>query len=520
MAYPDKAKPIRQRPAPALVRYGFAFVSVAAARALTQLFIYFHLPQPFSALALSAIAITFWYGGTMPGILAAILSSIVRTYFFEPDTSIVARAIYDLVFLIFALVMAQVAHTRNELERKVAERTAELTRSNEELKAEIAGRKKVEETLRRSEGYLAEAQRLSHTGSWARDAATDEMRYASEEFYRVAGFDADDGPPRFETFLQRIYPDDQSRVREMIEKARREKTEYELDYRIIHSGGDIKSIHVIGHPVLSPSGELVEFVGTMMDVSERKQAEEEREKLRQAYADLARVNRMTTLGELTASLAHEVNQPIAASVTNANTCLRWLTRDHPDIEEARAAALRIVKDGTRAAEIVNRMRLLFKKGAPQWESVDVNEIIQEMTVLLNREATKYSISLRTHLATNLPQIRADRVQLQQVLMNLMLNGIEAMRDVDGKRELAVKSEQPQNEHLLVLVSDTGVGLPPDRTEQIFNAFFTTKTDGTGMGLRISRSIVESHGGRLWAEGNVPRGANFYFTLPTQLEAQG
>ena len=206
------------------MRYGLAFVSVAAARALTQIFIYFHLPQPFTALALSAIAITFWYGGTMPGILAAILSSIVRTYFFEPDTNIVARALYDLVFLIFALVMAQVAHTRNELELKVAERTAELTRSNEELKVEIAGRKQVEETLRRSEGYLAEAQRLSHTGSWARDAATGEIRYSSEEFYRVLGFDPDDGQPRFETFFQRIYPDDQARVREMIEKARREKS--------------------------------------------------------------------------------------------------------------------------------------------------------------------------------------------------------------------------------------------------------------------------------------------------------
>jgi PAS domain S-box-containing protein len=520
MAYADKAKSDAQRPASVAVRYGVAFVSVAAARVLTQVFIHFHLPQPFTALALSAIAITFWYGGTMPGILAAILSSIVRSYFFEPDTSIVARALYDLVFLIFAILMARVTQTRNELELKVAERTAELTRSNEELKVEITGRKRVEETLRRSEGYLAEAQKLSHTGSWASIPVIGEIKYLSEECYRVLGFDPHGAQPRYETFFQRIHPDDQAKVKDAVQAAGREKAEFELDYRIIHPDGKIRDLHAIGHPVLSRSGEFVEFVGTVMDVTERKQAEEEREKLRQAYADLAHVNRVTTLGELTASLAHEVNQPIAASVTNANTCLRWLTRDRPDLEEARAAALRIVKDGTRAAEIVNRMRLLFKKGTPQWESVNVNEVIQEMIALLYREAEKYSISFRTHLAADIPQIMADRVQLQQVLMNLILNGIEAMKDVDGERELAIKSERPQNEHLLVSVRDTGVGLPPQQADQIFDAFFTTKPQGTGMGLRISRSIVESHGGRLWCADNAPRGANFYFTLPTQTEADG
>ena len=520
MPYPDKANSALQRPASIAVRYGLAFVSVAAARVLTQIFIYFQLPQPFAALALSAIAITFWYAGTMPGILAAILSSIVRTYFFEPDTNIVARAIYDLVFLIFALLMVRVTRARNELELKVAERTAELTRSNEELKVEIAGRRRVEETLRRSEGYLAEAQRLSHTGSWASIPAAGEIRYLSEECYRVLGFDPHDGQPRYEAFFQRIHPDDRGSVSEAVETAGHEKAEFKLDYRIVDSEGNIRDIHAVGHPVLTPSGDLVEFVGTVMDVTERKQAEREREKLRQALADLAHVNRVTTLGELTASLAHEVNQPIAAALTNANTCLRWLTRDRPDLEEARAAALRIVKDGTRAAEIVNRMRVLFKKDTPHWEPVDVNEVIQEMIVLLHGEAAKHSILFRTNLEAHLTQVMADRVQLQQVLMNLMLNGIEAMKDVDGKRELAIKSEQAQSGHLLVSISDTGVGLPPQQADQIFNAFFTTKPHGTGMGLRISRSIVESHGGRLWAAGNAPRGASFYFSLPLQAEAHG
>jgi signal transduction histidine kinase len=197
--------------------------------------------------------------------------------------------------------------------------------------------------------------------------------------------------------------------------------------------------------------------------------------------------------------------------------VRWLTRDQPDLEEARAAALRIVKDGTRAAEIISRIRLLFKKGTPQRELVDVNDIIREMIVLLRGEATRYSISIRTALATDLPEIMADRVQLQQVLMNLMMNAIDAMKDVDGTRELDIKSDRTEDEQLLLSVSDTGGGLPPQQADRIFNAFFTTKTNGTGMGLRISRSIAESHGGRLWAGDNSPRGASFYVSLPTKVE---
>ena len=250
---------------------------------------------------------------------------------------------------------------------------------------------------------------------------------------------------------------------------------------------------------------------------ERKHAEEA---LRDAQGDLARVTRMTTLGELTASLAHEVNQPIAAAVTNANTCLRWLTRDQPDVAEAREAAARIVKDATRAAEIISRTRLLFKKGTAQRELVGVNEMVREMIVLLRGEATRHKILIGTELAANLPHVMADRVQLQQVLMNLMVNGIEAMKDVDGKRELLVKSQRTENQEVIVSVSDTGVGLPAQQTDQIFKAFFTTKAQGTGMGLSISRSIVEAHGGRLWADGNSPRGASFCFTLSTKREGHG
>jgi C4-dicarboxylate-specific signal transduction histidine kinase len=249
---------------------------------------------------------------------------------------------------------------------------------------------------------------------------------------------------------------------------------------------------------------------------ERKHAEEA---WREAQAELARVSRVTTMGELTASLAHEVNQPIAAAVTNANTCLRWLTRDHPDLEEAREAASRIVKDATRAAGIISRVRLLFKKSPTQRELVDVNEAIREMIVLLRSEATRYNITVRMELAGDLPRIMGDRVQLQQVLMNLIVNSIDAMKEVDGARELAVKSQRTEKEEVLVSVSDTGIGLPLEQADQIFNAFFTTKPHGTGMGLRISRSIVESHGGRLWAANNSPRGASFHFALLTKIEAR-
>jgi signal transduction histidine kinase len=223
------------------------------------------------------------------------------------------------------------------------------------------------------------------------------------------------------------------------------------------------------------------------------------------------------MGELTASLAHEIKQPISAALTNAKTCLRWLGRDVPDLPEASEAASRIVKDATRAADIIGRISLLFKKGALQRELVDINEVIREMIVLLRSEANRYAISIRIELAEELPKVMADRVQLQQVFMNLMLNGIDAMKEVTAGGELIIKSE-PGDGQLLISVSDTGVGLPPEQAEQIFKAFFTTKDTGTGMGLPISRSIIESHGGRLWATGVPGSGATFQFTLPATAAA--
>ena len=381
---------------------------------------------------------------------------------------------------------------------------------------DITESKQAEKQLRRSEEYLLEAQKLSHTGSWRHDVVSGEVT-VSPEIYRIHDIKPDDHPSNTEFFFNKFHPEDRKRVVDLFKKSEIEKTAFQVDYRIVLPDGTIKHLHTIGRPILNESGDLVEFVGTAIDVTTAKRAEEALEALHQAQADLAHVSRVTTMGELTASLAHEVNQPIAAAVTNANTCLRWLTRDHPDLEEAREAAMRIVKDGTRAAEIISRVRLLFKKGTPERELVDVNEVIRDMIVLLRNEATRYSISVRTELVADLPQIMGDRVQLQQVLMNLMLNGIDAMKDMNAGGELTIKSRQAENGQLLISVNDTGVGLPAQQADQIFKAFFTTKVQGTGMGLSISRSIVESHGGRLWAADNSPRGASFHVTLPTKVE---
>jgi PAS domain S-box-containing protein len=393
--------------------------------------------------------------------------------------------------------VAELRQTRNELEMKVAERTADL---------------------RRSEAYLAEAQRLTHTGSWAWNVATRQSVYWSQENYRLLGFDPEEGIPPDEAFYQRVHPEDRDRVRrEVFLERPNEGSQFDFEFRIVLPGGTIKFVRSTGHPVRNISGDVLEYVGTSIDVTERKRADEERERLRQVQADLARLSRVTTMGELTASLAHEIRQPIAAAVTNAKTCLRWLERDQPNVAEACEATSRVVKDVTRAADIIGRISSLFKKGDLQRELVDVNELIREMIVLLRSEAKRYSISIRTELAEDLPGVEADRIQLQQVFMNLMLNGIDAMKETTGDGELTIKSEACDAQ-LLISVSDTGVGLPPEQAEHIFKAFFTTKDNGTGMGLPISRSIIESHGGRLWATGASGRGATFQFILPATVAA--
>jgi PAS domain S-box-containing protein len=368
--------------------------------------------------------------------------------------------------------------------------------------------------LQRSEAFLADGQSISHTGSFGWSVLSGEI-YWSEETYKIFQYDRA-MKPTLELIFQRIHPDDRDLVQQTIDRASEARANLDFEHRLLMPDGSVKYLQVLAR-VLEPSSGNLEYVGTVMDVTERKRAEEERERLRQVQADLAHLSRVTTMGELTASLAHEIKQPISAAVTDAKTCLRWLCRDDPELAEARDAASRMVKDVTRAAEITSRISLLFKKGALQRELVDVNELIREMFVLLRSEANRYSISVRTELAEDLPKVMADRVQLQQVFMNLMLNGIDAMMGTTGGRELTIKSEISDGQ-LLISVSDTGVGLPPEQADQVFTAFFTTKDNGTGLGLPISRSIIESHGGRLWAAENCGQGATFQFTLPITVTA--
>ena len=363
------------------------------------------------------------------------------------------------------------------------------------------------------QAHLAEAQKLTHTGSWVWRVPDRNKVRLSAEWYRIYGFDPAEGPPVWEKRLERVHPEDRLKWKSTIERAIMEKADYDLEFRILLPNGMVKWIHTVGHPVLSNTGDLEQFVGSSTDITERKSAEQEHEKLRQLEADLAHTNRVSTLGEIAASLAHEIKQPIAAAITSANSCIEWLAHEPPNLDRARAAAARIDKYGNRAAEMIDRIRSFYKKASPQRELVDVNGIIHEMLTLLKGEASRFLVAIRTDLSAKLPKIMVDRVQLQQVFMNLMLNGIEAMTDSGG--ELMVKSEL-QDGQLQFSVSDTGVGLPMEKIDQIFSAFFTTKPQGSGMGLAISRSIVESHGGRLWATANDGRGATFYFTLPTHV----
>ena len=619
-----------------VLRYGLAVLLVAISLAVSVFTHLHHSPPRFAShFVLLAIAITFWCAGTGPGLLALLLSclgvaALARTHFLTPDFPLgpflVFFVVFSLLLSMFTASRRRALHelrkARDELETKVAERTAELIRSERELRdlldsipatvwsaqpdgsnsyvnrrfseycgmppeqiagsgwhaathpddvklhnakwlacvgtgeafedevrvrradgqyrwhlqrgiplrdqagnivkwygvlTDIEGRKRAEEALRTSEAYLAEAQRLSQTGSWAWNAKTPgEPRFWSEECYRVLGFDPAEPLPLLETFSQRIYPDDLIAFNEQSEKAVRDGADFEMDYRIVHPEKGIRNIHSVGRAVFSKSGDLAGLVGTVIDITERKRADEEREELHQLEADLAHVNRVSMMGELAASLAHEIKQPITAAVTNAEACLHWIARDQPDLVEAHEAATETVNEARRAADIITRIRSLFQKEEPRRDALDINEVISEMVSIVREEAHRRSISLQTSFCTDLPTVSADRVQLQQVMMNLMLNGIEAMKATSG--ELTIKTQQDEHGRVLISVSDTGVGLPAENVAKIFDAFFTTKAQGTGMGLAISRSIIESHGGRIWATANAVKGTTFHCMLPNEMRA--
>jgi len=379
---------------------------------------------------------------------------------------------------------------------------------------ERAERKKAEEALRRSETYLAQAQRLSRTGSFGWNPTSGKI-YWSDETYRIFEC-APAVEPTVQLVLDRTHPDDRMRLRQIIDRAAIERSEFTVEHRLLMADGSVKYVRAVARPLSGEDPESFVFVGAAMDITERKRAAKERERLRQLEADLAHISRVSMMGELAASLAHEIKQPIAAAVISAQTCTQWLRREAPDVTEASEAAAAMVAAATRASGIIDRVSSLYRRGTPERELVDLNEIVREMSALLGDTAHRNAVSIRTDLDPKLPTTPADRVQLQQVLMNLMLNGIEAMQDTGG--ELTVASKRTEDGQLLISVSDTGIGLSSDEAERIFEAFFTTKPRGTGMGLSISRRIIASHGGHLWACPNTGRGATLQFTLPVEATA--
>jgi PAS domain S-box-containing protein len=528
--------------------------------------------------------------------------------------------------------------------RRPTQRDQEVIDQITHLAGAAIQQKLAQEKLQRSEAYLAEAEKLTHTGSWAWDPRTEKVLHCSEEMFRIFGLDPRESLPSRENFWQRIHPEDRDWVKERFEKSLRERVDGFAEYRVLLPDGTVRHINASGHPVLDEDGELIEFVGTAVDVTERKRTELERrrlaslveqaadlmaiadltggtpiylnkaglklvgfdsweeararrgihyifpedrqfvnevlwptvlekgswsgemrfrhfktgdpipvlysafriddpetgqpvnvgnvcrdiserkraeEKLRaseqrllDAKMELAHVTRVTTLGELTASISHEVNQPLGTVVNAAAACRRWLEGDTPNLDEARTAADWIVKEGNRASEVIRRVRALMKKAPPRKDRLEINGVILEIIDLTRSEATKYGISVLTDLAGHLPVVEADRVQLQQVLLNLIVNALEAMGAAnEGPRELLITTGIIESSGVLVAVQDSGPGLEAAMLQRVFESFYTTKPTGLGMGLSICRSIIEAHGGRLWASTNQRRGATFQFTLP-------
>jgi C4-dicarboxylate-specific signal transduction histidine kinase len=396
--------------------------------------------------------------------------------------------------------------------------TRELVVMNRELEREIGERRLAEEKLRReerelkrSEAFLAEAQRLSLTGSFSWRVATDEIAW-SAELYRIFEFDRS-VPVTLELIRRRVHPEDIPMLTDMIERARGAGTDFEYEHRLQMPDQSIKYLHMVAHGTRDQDGRL-EYIGAVQDVTQRRLSEEA---LGKARSELAHMARVTTLGALTASIAHEVNQPLSGIITNASTCLRMLAADPPNVDGARETARRTIRDGNRACEVITRLRTLFSKKTATTEAVDLNEATREVIALSLSALQRNRVILRTELASDLPFVTGDRVQLQQVILNLVLNASDSMSGVDDRpRQLLIKTEREDGDRVCLTVQDAGVGFDPKAVDKIFEAFFTTKEDGMGMGLSICRSIIERHHGRLWAVLNEGPGATFSFSMPAGL----
>lgn len=504
------------------LRYGLALVFVAAALVLS-LQATRHLGplqgisggRPPLFFLFAAVVASTWFGGAGPGWLSVIVAALVTAYLFLSPSGSLRIDLTELpLFAGFVIVTMLVAaltsrqrrakralmQSRDQLEARVQERTAELQKAIETLRAEIEKRARAQDQLRRSEAFLAEGQRIGGTGTWSWNVTTGKVAW-SQEHFRIFGLDPEKTAPSSSAFMERIHPEDRPWVEEMIERVNAERGEYRYECRIVLPDGSVRHIQSLGHPAANAGGEL-EYIGAVMDITERKRAE------------LARVMRLTTIGELAASVVHEINQPLAVVINNGNACRRWLANAPPNLEEARAAVQSIVTDAKRAAGVIRSVRALTRNIRPEVTRRDINDAIREVLAPTRVELDRHQVSVRIELAPGLRPVRGDRIQLQQVILNLIRNGIEAMSAVtDRPRVLRIKSGDDGSGGALVAVEDSGTGLNPMLMRRIFEPFFTTRPDGMGMGLAICRKIIATHGGRLWASPGSPHGAVFQFTAP-------
>jgi len=411
------------------------------------------------------------------------------------------------------LAKREISKLNEELERRVDERTEQLLDANEQLRNEICERKRVEEELRRSEAYLAEGQNISHTGSWAWNVTTGGLFWSLEHF-RIFGLDPEKVKLTYEMVLNCVHPEDRSLLQQTFENAVRNGEDCALDFRIVRPDG-IRHVRSVAHAVFDDDGAVIEYVGTVIDTTERKQGEEA---LRHAHDELAHASRVLTMGELTSSIAHEVNQPLGAIVTNGNASLRLISRNPPDVEHSREAIECMISDAMRASEVIKRIRAMLKKSVPEKTLLNINETIHDVIGLTASQLANNQIALRTKLSPDRLMVLGDRVQLQQVMLNLILNSNEAMSKPGWQlRELVISSQLTKPNEITVEMRDSGPGLELGDQERIFDAFVTSKDGGLGLGLSISRTIIEAHGGRLWGTANEGQGATFQFTLPTSSE---
>jgi len=511
---PERDVPWRRGVA-VVFHYLLAITSVLVALAGTKILQPNSLRSP---LFLLAIILSSWFGGLGPGIVAGLVSTIFLDYFFLPPYNQFKLHPDNLPLLVVFFVSAvlvsywsalrrrsetELRRARDEQEAKVQERTAELRQANEQLQAEIAERLRVEATLRERASLLD----LTHDTIFVRDM-NDRVTYWNRGASELYGWKDDETRGEvIHTLLRTVFPKPIEQINAQLHETDRWEGE------LIHTKRDGTQVIVASRWSLLRDGarKAVAILESNNDITGRKRAQQA---LQKTQAELAHVARVATMGELTSSIAHEVNQPLAAIVTNGNACLRWLSNSTPNVDEAKQSVSRIVRDGHRASEVVGRVRAFFKKAEPEKTEIDVNKLIEDVISMVDGEVRGHRVHVRTELTPDLPPALADRIQVQQVLLNLVINGIEAMSAVNGLRELRIKSRSDDKGSVQVSVEDTGTGFSSEDADKLFQAFFTTKQNGLGMGLSISRTTIEAYGGRLWATRSENGGAVFEFTLPT------